>query len=156
MTHKNAGHPARVLFSTGFVPGLLETLVLQEHELHPVRVVDMKTMKERYLEYGCDGVVHLIQYIHSEKKKGRVIQQIGSVSIDLNHLMQQEHVVDASRELQQFYIGSVRMSILPLQWLQYLSKRLHAVPRELLPTLDEVCAAFMIVKITERAPSAVH
>ena len=140
-----AEHPARILFDSNWVPGLLETLVREEWNKNPNVVVEVEQMFQIYLSKNCTKIVKLVEHLISCEKRNCMPIVIGSGSIDLNGVTEKKPTLTAMLSLQEIYIGSRARSISPLQWLWYLAQRLEEVPDHLLPTFDMVCGSFVAI-----------
>lgn len=136
-------HPARILFDSNFVPGLLQRIVLEEHSKSPQVVEDVETVKSVYAEAGCHNVVLLIQHLAAKDADGMGVAVIGSGSIDIAGLINETSSLGDALQLQELYLGIAVLSIDPVEWLTYLARGLDRVPPELYPAFDLVCDSFL-------------
>lgn len=140
----SSGHPARVLFDTNFVPGLLQTIVLEEHA-RDSEITEGPDEVGRFFESaGCPSVAQLITRLEQKRSKGIALTCIGSGSIDLNRIVDDpescnvETAFSSEKGFQELYFGIKRLSINPVEWLVYLARGFDRVPVELRPTFDSV------------------
>ncbi|MBI2109411.1 MAG: hypothetical protein HYT93_04560 [Parcubacteria group bacterium] len=118
--------------------------------------VNVKKLREFYR--GYNGVVALIDYLDLPEVRALDLTEIGSSTIDLDGVLDDETMTEAETAYAIFfktykmYIGSKDGSVTPLEWLEKLSKvfsKIHPVARG---RFDRICGALAAVnKAVHRA-----
>lgn len=131
----------RLAFNSNGRPGVLESIVRAEHEKVWDVTVDMAGLLRTYAEFNCPNVVKFAEFlaIHGDK-----IKEVGSGSIDLSGVTQDEFSIVGALSLQELYIGSSDGKITPLQWLRYLANGLPGLPPEQIQAFDDICSDFYL------------
>ena len=76
-------HPARPLFDSNFVPGILTRVVLEEHAREPEIDTCSESLKEGFATLQCANVGRIIDSIERDRRAGRAILQIGRGAIEI-------------------------------------------------------------------------
>jgi hypothetical protein len=134
-------HPARILFDSNWAPGLLRTLVENEHALRPDLTHSPSEIVTLFETAGLPALAQMVLWLMTDE--GADIAILGSGSIDLDQVTQGEFTIESALRLQELYIGNARLEIKPLAWLSYLAQRVEEIPHETRGTLDRVMGEFL-------------
>ena len=104
--------------------------------------IDAKALRIFFTEFQCPGVVALIDYL--ETPEGQTVCEIGSSGIDLDGVVEKaeteaEKMAAYWFRTHKLYIGSRDGSVMPLEWLNELSKVFSKVSAELRERFDRSC-----------------
>lgn len=107
--------------------------------------VNVQKLREFYRGYS--GIIALIDYLDSPKVRALGLTEIGSSTIDIDGVLDDETMTEAEAAYAIFFktykmhIGSKDGSVTPLEWLEKLSKvfsKIHPVARG---RFDRICGA---------------
>ncbi len=130
----STGHPARVLFDSNYVPGMVTKLVLRRLEEQPGATFDPDRVADRFTELQCHGLAKLTEYLAEHPN----LKEIGTGSIDLEGVTHGPVTLEALSRLQELYIGIPKRDVSPVTWLGYLADGMEEIPLDLRPILDAI------------------